>query len=334
MTEGKGLPYIEDTNLPLAARGPGIPRGAQLSIPSSHVDMAPTILDIAGVPPEEWPEFFDGRSLLPEWQNLATEDETAVNREVINVEFWGSSITAAERYTRKFFDNTYKALRLVSEKQGWLFSRWCTSNQTELYNTTADPYELYNLAINPSSEIKRVMDRLSGLLLVTKSCGRDSCRKPWEVLRAACEEAASVDGVATFEDTDQIPLSGPKHATFSNLDEAMDSKYDKFFASLPHFGFKSCLPMQKVENEGPYFPAESEELGRRYRGQENGDADAVIEMSTLAPTFEAEEYFGDESQRFASNEDLMRSARPLRESEIGPTVECTAPDYCVDLYED
>jgi N-acetylglucosamine-6-sulfatase len=296
--------------------------------------MAPTILDIAGVPSEEWPEFFDGRSLLPEWKNLAVEDEAAVNREVINVEFWGSSITAAERYTRKFFDNTYKSLRLVGEKQGWLFSRWCTSNQTELYNTTADPYELYNLAINPSPEIRRVMDRLSGLLLVTKSCGRDTCRKPWEVLRAACEEAEVSNGVATFENLDQTPLSKSKHATFANLDEALDSKYDKFFASLPHFGFQRCLPMQKVDNEGPYFPAESEDLGRRYRGVEDGNADAVAEMSTLAAVFETGEHFGDESQRYASIEDLQLTARPLRDSEIGSTVQCREPDYCLDFYED
>ena len=319
MSGGKGLPYIEDVNLPLAVRGPGIPKGRQLSIPSSHIDMAPTLLDIARVPPEDWPPFFDGRSLLPEWQHLQPKDvDDGVSREVLSVEFWGSTVAPAEKWTTRYHDNTYKSLRLVGEKQGWLFNRWCTNNQTELYNTTADPYELRNLAIDPSPEIKRVMDRLSGLLLVTKSCGQESCRKPWEVLRVACEEEAMANG----------------EVTFSNLDQAMDSKYDAFFSSLPHFGFEQCLPYQKVDNEGPYFPPESEELGRRYRAEEDGSADAESWMTTIAPEMEGNEYFGDLSQRYAGPEELMRSARALTEAEKGHSVQCTEPDYCVEFYED
>ena len=314
---GKGLPYIEDTNLPLAVRGPGIPRARQLSIPSSHVDMAPTLLDIAGVPPEDWPEFFDGRSLLSEWQNQESKED-GISREVLNVEFWGSTVAPKEEWTTRHHDNTYKSLRLVGEKQGWLFNRWCTSNQTELYNTIADPYELHNLAVDPSDEIKRVMNRLSGLLLVTKSCGRDSCRKPWDVLRSSCDETVMSDG----------------EATFSDLEGAMDSKYDAFFASLPHFGFHSCVPYQKVENEGPYFPAESEDLGRRYRAEEDGTVDAVSWMAPVTPDVESEEYFGDLSQRYATADDLERTARALTEAQMGSSIRCTAPDYCVEMYED
>ena len=306
---GKGTPYIEDVNLPLAVRGPGIPEGHLSSIPSSHVDMAPTILDIAGVPPEKWPPFFDGRSLLPEWKNLAAPDD-GVSREVLNVEYWGTTTVPAEKWTKRYGDNTYKSLRIVGEKQGWLFNRWCTSNQTELYNTVEDPYELNNLAINPSYETKRVMDRLSGLLLVTKSCGQDSCRRPWEVLSSAFGEGV----------------------TFLTLDEAMDARYDSSFAGLPAFGFQSCLPFQKVENEGPYFPPESIELGRKYRAE---TADAVYWLTNGTMEVESLEYHGDLVQRIASFDKMDASARPLTDEEIGwPVVECKAPDYCEDMYED
>jgi hypothetical protein len=141
-------------------------------------------------------------------------------------------------------------------------------------------------------------------------------------------------GQAMFLNLEQKTFLTPRQATFSNLEEAMESEYDDFFASLPHFGFHSCLPYQKVDNEGPYFPAESEELGRRYRAEEDGSVDAGSWMTTVAPNIESEEHFGDVSQRHASIETLMRSARALAESEMGQTVRCTAPDYCVEMYED
>ena len=342
---GKGTPYIEDVNLPLAVRGPGIPRGKVSSIPSSHVDMAPTILDIAGVPSSEWPEFFDGRSLLPEWRdpeyfatdrttsasstssvssNSSSERPDSISREVINVEFWGTVVAPAEKWTQRYHDNTYKSLRIVSPKGGWLFNRWCTANQTELYDTLSDPYELRNLAINASGETKRIMSRLSGLLLVTKSCAQESCRRPWEVLRSAC-------GI---------------EADFGNLEEAMDPKYDSFFSGLPDFGFQECLPLQKEENEGPYFPPESQELGRRFRETEiGGDGDVSFWMtnSTLAVglgsseegDMEGEEWYGDVGQRFAGWDDLEDSAMELTDEEVGwPTVECRSEEDCEWIYDD
>jgi len=85
------LPYISDVNLPFAVRGPGISNRVSAT-PQSHVDIAPTLLDIAGLPQEDWPEFFDGRSLLPEWQSASDEEALLTNhavlREEINVEYW------------------------------------------------------------------------------------------------------------------------------------------------------------------------------------------------------------------------------------------------------
>jgi len=84
-------------------------------------------------------------------------------------------------------------------------------------NLKDDPYEITNLALNPTPRHVRLMHRLNGLLLVTKSCTEDSCRKPWLILQQE---------------------SGEK---FRNLDEAMDRKYDALFASLPQVGFQECL---------------------------------------------------------------------------------------------
>lgn len=65
----------QDTRVPYFVRGPGIPssiRNSTLNFPVSHVDLAPTVLDIAtGSVPSDW----DGQSYFPvlqggtEWRN-------------------------------------------------------------------------------------------------------------------------------------------------------------------------------------------------------------------------------------------------------------------------
>ncbi|KAF2247756.1 amidase signature enzyme [Trematosphaeria pertusa] len=70
---GKSRPYLEDTNIPMVVRGPGIPAGATSKIPSTHIDFALTFLDIAAVAEADHPKLFDGRSLLGEWKNANSE---------------------------------------------------------------------------------------------------------------------------------------------------------------------------------------------------------------------------------------------------------------------
>jgi hypothetical protein len=300
-------------------------------IPQTHVDIAPTLLDIAGIPKENWPPFFDGRSLLPEWQSDKALDD-GIEREIINVEYWGSATAPAGKWTSHYKHNSYKSLRMVSQngKSGWLFNRWCTHDQTELYDTVADPYELVNLAINPNAETLRLMSRLSGLLLVTKSCGQDSCRKPWEVLSAAYHSTVHNNGLIP---DGQVVIGV---ASFNTLDQAMGSRYDDFFATLPSFKFEMCLPYQLASNEGPFFPPESEDLGRRYRANTE-DFSYYLTNSTLAAASTTGTFFGSAAQRDMMIADLYRTTRELTDDEIGRETQlCEAPDYCgqVDQTDD
>lgn len=117
-------------------RGPGVPVGASSKIPSTHIDMAPTYLDIAGVHPADLPPFLDGRSLLGEWKNGDIKPTEHIAREVLNVEYWGMTQEGADSIYEVYLqENSYKTVRIVGETSAWLFSRWCTSNDTELYNT-------------------------------------------------------------------------------------------------------------------------------------------------------------------------------------------------------
>ena len=57
---GKTEPYEHDTRLPFYARGPGIPANSTQLHPTTHVDIAATVLDIAGAQSEGPP--LDGLS--------------------------------------------------------------------------------------------------------------------------------------------------------------------------------------------------------------------------------------------------------------------------------
>ncbi|KAJ3562792.1 hypothetical protein NPX13_g8434 [Xylaria arbuscula] len=248
LPRGKTLPFVEDTNLPFIVRGPGVPANKISQLPSAHLDLAPTFLDIAGVAQKDWPPFLDGRSLLKNWKNphaaqpaQCGASATVDAPEIINVEFWGHS---GDEAPIKDDRNTYKSLRVVSATSSdgaavsYLYTRWCT-NQTELYDTVADPYEIHNLALNPDAATTRLLSRLNALLLATKSCAEATCRNPWRLLQPEPEKRALVaDGKLTI----------------SCLGDALKPKYDDFFASIPNVAFQECEPVQLVANERPYWP--------------------------------------------------------------------------------
>lgn len=63
---GKTLPYKEDTHVPFFIRGPGIPKGLATDLPSNHIDIAPTLLDLAGM-------FLSGLVFPPSCSNSCLE---------------------------------------------------------------------------------------------------------------------------------------------------------------------------------------------------------------------------------------------------------------------
>lgn len=59
---GKFLSYEPATHLPLIIRGPGIQPGTETGELAANIDIAPTVLDLAGVEPDK---SVDGRSMVP-----------------------------------------------------------------------------------------------------------------------------------------------------------------------------------------------------------------------------------------------------------------------------
>lgn len=120
-------------------RGPGIQAGQISKTPSTHIDLAPTFMDIAGLEPELRPPFLDGRSLIGEWtgsDDMKMCETNRVAKELVHVEFWGSiSNGGLPDYEKRSEVYAYKTLRIIGEGSSWLFSRLCKANATELYDT-------------------------------------------------------------------------------------------------------------------------------------------------------------------------------------------------------
>ena len=74
-------------------------------------------------------------------------------------------------------------------------------------------------------DVKQVISRLDALLLVLKSCKGSQCTMPWQVLHP------------------------DKKVT--SISEALNPKYDAFYAAQPYISFSACELGYIQESEGP-----------------------------------------------------------------------------------
>lgn len=151
-TEGKGVPYNDSVRTPLYIWGPEIPKGEIEPIVSS-VDLAPTIVQLAGLPRLPW---FDGISLI----DVAAHPPAYLDRTVL--------VELGELFDRDFWRS--------ARSRTWEYTEWSTG-ETELYDLVNDPNELTNLlAVDPKKyrsqelQMKKVLDFLhscTGIACVT-----------------------------------------------------------------------------------------------------------------------------------------------------------------------
>ncbi|KAI1095111.1 arylsulfatase [Rostrohypoxylon terebratum] len=306
---GKSLPYREDTNMPLIIRGPGIKADATSYAPSVHYDFPPTFLEIAGVKSEDLPPFLDGQSRLANWQNPDAVLETCPlngTQEVINVEFWGGGNleNPLQLKPSDIGNNSYKTLRITGPEKGYLYSKWCT-NEEELYDTTADPYELTNLAADPQDEsTKQLLNRLNALLLATKSCADATCRNPWKLLQPEADRRGTI-------------VADDASLTITCLGQAMDPKYDAHFndtALFPRVAFQECMEYQYVPNEQPFLPADPG-LGMQYRAATDNYVTPSVSGAALILRNAVDQ--GGPEQRNVTLAQIMAKAVALTQAQIG-----------------
>jgi N-acetylglucosamine-6-sulfatase len=141
---GKSCAYEECVRVPLIVVPPGgLPSPRTDDRLVANIDLAPTIAEIMGVAPAGP---VDGRSLLP-----LLKGGSPAWREALVLELW-SDADAGKGFV---------GLRTADRKYGRL-----ESGEEELYDETADPYELQNLAGDPGwgAEKARLAERLEAAL--------------------------------------------------------------------------------------------------------------------------------------------------------------------------
>ncbi|KAJ5808977.1 hypothetical protein N7474_010246 [Penicillium riverlandense] len=229
---GKTCGFEEDIRVPFFIRGPGVPQGVVQNAVTTHIDLAPTFFQLAGIPARD---DFDGTPIPINSSSKTTRHEH------VTVEYWGKGVAeGAFGYigpngSNMIGNHTYKALRLIGEGYNLYYSVWC-NNEHELYDLSTDPYQLHNLYPSNSRansmeprilgrRLSEAINRLDALLLVLKSCKGISCIEPWNVLQPD-------DSVRTLRD-------------------ALDVEYDSFYSQQPTVSFDWCDAGYVIEAEGP-----------------------------------------------------------------------------------
>jgi N-acetylglucosamine-6-sulfatase len=148
----KRLPYEHDLRIPLMVRAPGVSRGLQLSAAAVSIDIAPTVLDYAGIPT---PPSMDGNSLRPVLEAASSGSQLVSWRSNFLVEYHGEGVSPSGMMCfggnypqcQDSRNNTYSCLRAMpSDPVG--NSVYCefqdSENFVEYYDLDMDPFQLRN----------------------------------------------------------------------------------------------------------------------------------------------------------------------------------------------
>ena len=184
LTGGKFLAYEPATHLPLLIRGPGIKPGTATGELAANTDIAPTILELAGVTPDK---SVDGTSLVPFFRDpslrtrrgilfesfVQTDDveangEPTAQRAVNEVRARRKSGTAKASIVAPPKD--YEGIRLGPYK----YIEW-PDGEKELYDITKDPNELNNIVRVPNYFPIRAF--LHAQLIRLEACVGRTCRE-------------------------------------------------------------------------------------------------------------------------------------------------------------
>jgi N-acetylglucosamine-6-sulfatase len=159
LRSSKFLPFESAIRVPTVIRGPGVRDGGRIDGNAIDVDLAPTILEIAGAKPGRT---MDGISLL-----RAARDGRRLPRRDVPLEALRPLFRFVTPITA--FDVPYYGVRAARFK----YVRW-SFGESELYDLREDPHELENLAGDPG--YADVVARLEARAATLQECSGADCR--------------------------------------------------------------------------------------------------------------------------------------------------------------
>jgi len=186
--------YEQDIHVPFLVRGPGVAPGTTSSAIVSNVDLGATILDLAAAQPAATPT--DGRSFAGE---LTGRSAWPRDRTLIEYGRWGTGYvmrgpcavscgicSGADAELDMLVDapsNVYSGLRIINATHNLTYAEFSggssaaagpqSTNWTELYDLSSDPWQLVNLALNASNGA--LVRQLSVELWAVANCSTDAC---------------------------------------------------------------------------------------------------------------------------------------------------------------
>lgn len=175
----KYTPHEESIKVPLYIRAPGQTTGKQVNHLVSNADIAPTILDYAGI---AWGDKVDGRSLKPlvestsvAWRNaLLIQHKRPDPNAAASVTDWAYGLPA------------FKALRVITSTLNELYVHYQdpkTPDYYERYLMNTDKYQTNNVATSAVTTYETAMNNLA-------SCKGATCRT-YDVINAVTPTSTS-----------------------------------------------------------------------------------------------------------------------------------------------
>jgi len=177
--------YDTDLRVPLLIRGPGLLAGGSM-VPrlSSHVDLAPTILHMAGLAAEKG---MDGASLLP----LIESHEHGPWRTSVYVEYQAEGKVGYDwiGHMQCAPNNTFIAIRSIDDsgrndayaeftkdRDDWSFD---SPDFVEMYDVHVDPHQLTNLVRTAApGKVIKLRQELHRMLHCGAGVGNSTCFQP------------------------------------------------------------------------------------------------------------------------------------------------------------
>lgn len=179
--------YEFDIRVPLMVRGPNIKPNQTSQMLVANVDLGPTILDIAGYNVNKTQ--MDGMSFLPvmegkmngtSWRTdiLVEYEGEGRNKSDPTCPLLGPGVSECfpDCVCEDSYNNTYACVRTIAPSSNLQYCEFDDNEIfVEVYNVTADPYQLTNIA---KTIDKEVLEKMNHRLMMLQSCSGQSCRTP------------------------------------------------------------------------------------------------------------------------------------------------------------